>query len=431
MKGALLTAVGKRDPIPMGKDESGEGAIITLVGQLLPDAVLLLPTEGTPEGRSSTLHEAELTREEILRRFPDMVVRSTPLPIEDPTDYQALLLSMRTAIAGFLAASGVIKCWVNLSSGTGQQKAVWLMLASGGALPEAQLFDVVDPRFALDGANRVRPVNIEFLEEEDCRKRAVRAFETGAFIWARDELERAARATVDADRRKIYRRFGSVADVYAKWDGFAFGEAERALVALQRGWVPEGLSAVLDRQAQALREMASPPSSADGPENPRNLLDLYWNAKRAASRGEYVDVLARTRRVLEGVLYWRLRGLGIEPIDLGKSSNVEASRRLSMTRKKAPFGLWDTVDALKTLGDSVASTWIRERRTALESMNDTRNRSIDGHGLQPVTKSDSRLALELAGSALVHLAEAPADLAHAFDEGVLHEVATILGRTAS
>ena len=448
MKRILLSCVGERDPIPMKSGETGEGAILTLTRRLQPDEVLLLPTEGR-DGKSSTVPQAELTVEEI-KKLSSSPAYIRPLPIADPTDYVLLLETMRKRIDEHLEgkAGDELECLVNLSSGTGQQKAVWLLLASGGAIPNPRLYDVLSPQYAPSVDKRVRPVEIHFLEEEKLAERAVRAFREGLFLLAKEDLDRLSKGATTDDRRSTYSFFMRLAAAYHLWDLLDFREASKRLSKLA-GECGKGFEGPLkDRlveQVTVLRRLEK-----EERETREGLQDLYWNAKRAERRGAYTDVLARCRRLLEGVLFMRVREKGVEPANLVESRDADLLERircelgLSQARHLTLWGarrmletvapdncvvLWleNKVEGYKGTAPDKATSYPRKAATHLDALNDLRNHSFDGHGMKPVLWQDAATALEVSRSALKDLLGVKVS-SYAFDETALNTAAAALAR---
>lgn len=423
----LFTCVGERDPIPMQAGQAGEGSIVTLCRRLSPDVVLLLPTGGYVEGeerRSSTLEHARLTQEYLEKEVSQsMEIRMEPLDVSDPRDYGALLQTMRQAVSSFLVSqSDEITSLVNISSGTPQQQAVWLLLVSGGLLPRPRLYQVADPRFVPE-EGRVREVSFTFFEEESLASRATRAISDGWFGAAADLLERLAKVSVSPERQDSAQAAARLLRAYHAWDRYAFREAYERIRAVQRNVGQtkflEPIHAWLQAQVDVLRVLSS--SKDESKETPEKLLDLYWNAARCVSRGSYADGLARVWRLLEGSFYILLREAGVEPVDLERSRSAEAVRQVRdmIGSEVQQLTLYTAQKALEALGHQEWQRWKESRlegvrgpseakktpswapvREHIVGLRKLRNESYVAHGMRPVGWSEAETGLRLAGSAL-------------------------------
>jgi len=141
MTNVLLTFTGFHDPFSRGLvgEEDQPGPILSLAAAHPFDVVILLSTPATQEITSQT-------QAEIANRHPSVEVRVRDVPLDDPTDYTAILAQLRQHIVAVQDDIWDGVFFIAVASGTPQMHAVWVLLAAGGEIP-AKLLHVRPPRF--------------------------------------------------------------------------------------------------------------------------------------------------------------------------------------------------------------------------------------------------------------------------------------------
>jgi len=137
----LLTFTGFHDPYSpglIGEDEQA-GPILSLVASRSFDRIILFSTPNTEKNTSATV--------EALRTLhPNIDVEVKYLPLDDPTDYVAILRGLRQHIAEITESIPKANCYIAVASGTPQMHACWVLLAASGEIP-AHILHVRPPKF--------------------------------------------------------------------------------------------------------------------------------------------------------------------------------------------------------------------------------------------------------------------------------------------
>ncbi len=137
----LLTFTGYHDPYSVGLigDEEQPGPILSLLAAEAFEKVILFATPNTADQTAGT--------EEALRqRHEGLEVEVRDLPLEDPTDYLAILRELRAHLEQIQAQDPHLDAAVSVASGTPHMHACWLMLVASGEIP-ARILNVRPPRF--------------------------------------------------------------------------------------------------------------------------------------------------------------------------------------------------------------------------------------------------------------------------------------------
>jgi len=137
----LLTFTGYHDPYSMGLvgDEEQPGPILSLLVAEPFERVILF---GTP----NTERQTKETEEALRERHAELEVEVRQIPLEDPTDYLAILGGLRGQLAEIYAGDPCRDYAISVASGTPHMHACWLMLVASGEIP-ARILNVRPPRF--------------------------------------------------------------------------------------------------------------------------------------------------------------------------------------------------------------------------------------------------------------------------------------------
>src|SRR5262249_4117727 len=73
-------------------------------------------------------------------------LRKISVPLQDPTDYRAILKHLRSITAGVVEEFPGAEYFVSVASGTPQMHACWVLLTTSGEFP-ARILQVRPPRF--------------------------------------------------------------------------------------------------------------------------------------------------------------------------------------------------------------------------------------------------------------------------------------------
>ncbi|MFW0861844.1 MAG: RNA repair transcriptional activator RtcR family protein [Dethiobacter sp.] len=413
----LLSFVGKQDPISGNTNE--EGAIVTLCRELKPDALYLYPTASSDTAQSETQTQANETCYWIATEVsPSIRVCIEPLVLPDPTDFAAILPRLHESLKKHPELKAADEIHMNCSSGTPQMQSTWLLIANSGLLPGRRLWQVKNPEYAIE---RVKELQIEFLEEENILNRLPPFSQKFLFAQMAEEMGRLGNMSLFPVRRKKARLLQRLFWVYQDWDminyrkAYVGDDARPGLKELSAGFKPtrgdmedESLKKVLEKQVALLEKL----QRKNQKETPENLSDLYFNAHRSFSRGNYTDTLARFWRVYEGILYYQLRkDYGIEPTNPKKSSNKDHFQQLSVAvpgiMPQGSLGIRRSEKVLHEVFQDKKFQELANRSLQIEKdarvtvgsllkeLRENRNDSIVAHGMKPVEKQSAANALNV------------------------------------
>jgi DNA-binding NtrC family response regulator len=137
----LLTFTGFHDPYSIGLvgQEEQPGPILSLVKVRSFDRVILF---STPIMGKNTL----ATKEALHSALPALDVQVRDLPLDDPTNYVAILKGLRAHLREICDNTPKANYFIATASGTPQMHACWVLLAASGEIP-ARILNVRPPRF--------------------------------------------------------------------------------------------------------------------------------------------------------------------------------------------------------------------------------------------------------------------------------------------
>lgn len=126
----LLTFTGFHDPYSLGLigQEEQTGPILSLLAARSFNQVILFSTPRTEKN-------TEATRDAIKTLYPKTIAETRYLPLDDPTDYIAILRNLRSHINEICENSHGSNYFIAVASGTPQMHACWVLLAACGEIP--------------------------------------------------------------------------------------------------------------------------------------------------------------------------------------------------------------------------------------------------------------------------------------------------------
>lgn len=151
----LLTFTGFHDPYSKGLvgEDDQPGPVISLLRARHFDLVYLLSTPNTEHHTAATA--------KALDGIAD--VRQIPVPLQDPTDYGAILKHLRPISSRIVEEFAGAEYFVSVASGTPQMHACWVLLTSSGEFP-ARILHVRPARFVT--ADRELITEVDFAKPE-------------------------------------------------------------------------------------------------------------------------------------------------------------------------------------------------------------------------------------------------------------------------
>lgn len=189
----LLSFTGFQDPYSSKGPVAGsrqQGPILSLLAARRFTEVILL-------SNPTTVQNMEETAKAIAGLHPSVKVETHPLSLTDPTDYFAILSSLRELFPRIAGERENARYFVATASGTPQMHAAWVLLAAGGEIP-ARLLHVRPPQFVTGSAPLVSEVDLSRPEFPKVRWRAFR--------------ELSLESDFEADPKGILGEFGVVGD---------------------------------------------------------------------------------------------------------------------------------------------------------------------------------------------------------------------------
>jgi DNA-binding NtrC family response regulator len=163
----LLTFTGFHDPyaVSLVGDEEQAGPILSLVREGSFDRLIIFSTPNTDKNTSAT--------QEVLRfSAPHMAVERRDLPLDDPTDYTAIMRELRRHVAQICDVETKADYFISVTSGTPQMHACWLLLAAGGEIP-ARILNVRPQRFISKDRPLISELNLASPELPSVRTRTL------------------------------------------------------------------------------------------------------------------------------------------------------------------------------------------------------------------------------------------------------------------
>jgi len=432
LKNILISFVGNHDPYGSGDTE---GPLLTLAGSRDFDDIYLFPSGKMPgcSEKDCTEGKAREACSLLEKKYSHPVnCYVYPLILDDPTDFAQILQEMKKYLSQIIDhyKGGKVCFNLNCTSGTQQMSACAYVVANAGYIPGVKLWQVRNPHVlkgkGSENAERVIKIKSHFVEEENILSRIRQYLGEFNFSLLGKECQRLENISAYLERKGKARLAGSVFNAWHLWDCMQFRGAQKQLQGV-RDRIEDTVGSrdlirIIDKQAAFLEKIIQ----GGEKENAENLTEIYFNALRCNARGSYFDVLARTWRICEGILYYRLREnweidprnpLGSPDRELGRniadhlgasqSNNINNSLNITKADIVLKQVIKDEVymDFMKSTSVSAYEKRSTDRKeVTLDSLRDTirkqRNSSIIAHGMEPVRDLDARNCIVLTEAML-------------------------------
>jgi len=415
-----------------------EGAILGLCDHFKPDILYLFPScsANNPQRNNNTEWRAEwiwyiLCQRHLDGCLPNIDCRILPLNISDPTDFdqisQEWYRNINEALAE-LKKEGILedcRFHINCTSGTQQMTAVAYVFASTGRIPGIIRWQCRDPQHVPDGENRARKVKATFLEEKAFGDRIKTAVNSFNFPVVAENCESFSKITGIEQQKNICDFLSKLFSAYNEMDILRYDVAYKSLNAAKEIWNTLDLNNFVGGDVgryesllvDQLKKLETLSRTGDN-ETVENLTALYFNMQRCLERGAFTDVLARFRRIVEGSLYYRLfEQFRIFPRCWENSPSAEYYTALQTyfhDHNKNPgryLGLeyarealfealpyFDSFPQAEDFKNAESVRWYFEND--VHELNEKRNKSIIGHGMQSVPEADATYSVECARKVL-------------------------------
>jgi transcriptional regulator with GAF, ATPase, and Fis domain len=151
----LVTFTGSHDPFSSGAQsgDASAGPVLAAVAELKPTEVYLLTTPRMAE-------RSDETAKAIKERHATIRVHMLDVPLKDPTNYIGILRQIRRHFLGISRTHAGSRFFVQISSGTPQMHACWLLLVASGEIP-ATIIQTIPPEFIPEGSSCVREIDLQ------------------------------------------------------------------------------------------------------------------------------------------------------------------------------------------------------------------------------------------------------------------------------
>jgi hypothetical protein len=260
-------------------------------------------------------------------------------------------------------------------------------------------WQAVDPNFAT--GKRIREIVADVIEENNCIEKIKSNLVKLNYYSIRDECERLSAVACSSQRRDNARLLADLFDAYINVDMLNYDSALSIFKKIMSNKInyPSPVAETIDTQKSFLSEIASGRGSNPVDETAWNLTDLFFNMKRSFVRGDYNDVLARFRRIIEGGAYFILRTVfGINPRDVDESpseDNLEFLKGIHGFQNITGFiECQKACEAVRRLRDQIncslncKTIFKKEEEEKRRVIMNRRNNSIIAHGMSPISKED-------------------------------------------
>jgi hypothetical protein len=394
----MLSSVGNRDPLAVNKDtgEKSFGPLITVAQEIKPDVLIMLPTRQQLNDKLSyTEDRCDEIERELKVLFPKMAFKRMALDLPDPTDYHDILteLSKRIEEIKEIYKNSQVQYYLNVSSATPQIQASFLIMVSNQRL-NASVYQARDPYYVEAGQERVREIDVQFIEEENQINRAKIFYSKNYFSSAADELLNLALATRKIERERMAELYSDLLRAYHWVDLY---QHERALDVIKkitynlRKLRKSKLLSIVKQQEECLEKIIS----LGEKEGYENICDLYHNTCRRLEMEQYIDCLSRFKRVYEGCYFFIARNeLNIK----NPNKKIEEQPQLAwvcpiINRSQGRLNIYDIANIYENkIGKKKLSIKLEQE---LNSFSNKRNYTINNHGMNSVSKDDAIKAVRI------------------------------------
>ncbi len=348
------------------------------------------------------------------------------IEITDHEDFSACASQMRSELAGRVLEwhkrSENHKCVADFTGGTKCMSAALALVAR--PWPNVCFSYVGGKRrcdgrgIVIDGKEKVvRRVNpwqaLGYQVIED----AIAAFNCHAYGWGAEQLDRAKRNTGPSTSKEL-NAISMLFRGYELWDRLEYSNACKKFEECRKNindlavTVPNIPTPWFQMQIEhAIARLEELKQNSDRPTDAL-LEDLIANAGRRREENRHIDAVARLYRAVEVAAQLRLREhFEIDTGNISESDLPESMRERfehQPAGKKLTLGLQDAYKLLLSKGDDLGVDFNeRNWNDELKSPLSERNKSIAGHGFEPVSKKVSdelwRGVLSLTGISHDHI----------------------------
>lgn len=401
----MLSGVGNRDAfaIDPNTQESSLGPLLTVAQEIKPDILIMFPTRKQLNDQLSyTEDRCDAIEAELKKMLPKIAVRKVPLDLSDPTDHHDILTHLIpkiNEIKNYYSHSQP-DYYIGISSATPQIQASFLLLVSSQRL-NARLYQARDPHYVQAGQERVREIDVQFIEEENQINRSKIFYSKYYFSSAADEMTNIALSTRKLERSKLAEIYSDLLSAYHYIDLYQHERALESLYKVEKNLQRLRIIALL-AIVKEQRVIVEQIIQFDDKEGFENLCDLYHNACRRFEMGQYIDCLSRFKRIYEGCWYYIAR----EELKIQPNRKLEDQRGVdwiyrALGRNRGNLNLYEIAELYEhKFGKNRLSPGLEDK---LNSLAKKRNYTINNHGMRSVSHEDARQAIKLLKELLMQV----------------------------
>jgi len=382
-----------------------------------PLKIYLLPTADRPNLQGTQIGGVKTKfwlEHDILKNFSDIEVFVRPIMVMNPTDHRELYPEVRREVLKIReeVKNEASEFFINLQPGTPQMRDIFISLAMLG---------IINPKFIeVTREEIIKETDLSFIFEDEVLKRAINLIREGYFssaFMAFADLEEIAVLQESQRKAKI---FQWLADLYAKWDILRYEEAGRSMRKIlnepdiKNYTLYTDLFNVLQGQSESLAKLK-------GCDMREYIIDLYHNAKRRLSQGNFPDTLWRFITIYELVLKLKAteaiaRNYHLKVDTESFATSIASHRTIVKDMLKNAFDLRNIMDNREFYKKVPASLSKDHAERILEYLKDTLPKSISQFPIKKMV--DKR-------NALLHRMKFPNEAGMHKDLDVIKEVINI------
>lgn len=437
--GSVYRRIWKKSGMRTYYQPANEGNILTFCREKEPDIVFMFPTgaEAIDDKSEQTESHAEHVKAVLGDIHPNIECCILPLKVDSVKNVEATYSRFRDQFREMLnkldeLAGGLDKCRFSLITSIGapdMRTAVKEYISTTSIDPK--YFSILLPKDKKEDGSRVEEVPQNIERAADLLKDMDDDIENFRFDVLARNMKEISKLSVLSERKELANIFVDIFKAYSDMERMDYREAFKKINDRHKALgehiekmhsmpgdihdIADKLMGALGRQRDYIRKITDLgiQKMRYGKreyiyESVENLVDLFYNMKRAFKRRNYADVLSRFWRFWEGALNFRLRNIGVDVRNLDKGNeNVNKLIQAKLLLPNANYydgNIDGRMDMLKKLHDEkVFKLYIdycqKEHKDAdgkivpegrLVTLRHKRNDTIVAHGMLPVSEAEAQ-----------------------------------------
>ncbi len=380
-------AVSSSQPILICTVGGSHAPIVTSIRKHQPQFVWFVCTDGKAGSIRQITGEGNCIKKSFSDEAPSLPNIPTQAGLSNeqfstrivvPDDPDAIHQELRKLLSEITKEAPGVRIIADYTGGTKSMTAA--LILTGLEFDDAvTLFMVAGQRMNLvqvtDGTEIPVRANVERIRFVQKRSVALAPWKYFGYAESAVSLETMDAPSEENDRNH-YLAALTASRAFAAWDRFDHQEAHRLL---------KPLGAQFGKYLAVLGTL----TRSQETQAPAQLLDLYLNLERRATRQLFDDAVARAYRLLEWTAQWLLkRDAGINTSDIHETQ-IPAGMTLPKNASGRYFaGLHNAWTILESVGNAETQAFATSNANPMLSLLTHRNQSILAHGFNPVSKSN-------------------------------------------